>query len=60
MEAAKVLSQPSGTKFHWVTNGEPHSIRRREILAKYGDKVKKLYGYDALTAWVVSTGADVL
>ncbi len=55
-----MLSHPSGTKFHWVTNGEPHSIRRREILAKYGDKVKKLYGYDVLTAWVVSAGADVL
>ncbi|CAK0780311.1 hypothetical protein CVIRNUC_005008 [Coccomyxa viridis] len=37
-------------EFHWVTDAEPHSTRRREILAKHGDKVRKLYGYDHSTA----------
>ena len=41
-------------EFHWVTDAEPHSTRRREILAKHGDKVRKLYGYDHSTAWQVS------
>ncbi len=40
-------------EFHWVTDAEPHSTRRREILAKHGDKVRKLYGYDHSTAWQV-------
>ncbi len=41
---------------NWLSpccSGEPHSIRRRELLAKYGDKIKKLYGYDHATAWQV-------
>ena len=37
-------------EFHWVTDAEPHATRRREILAKHGDKVRKLYGYDHSTA----------
>ena len=41
-------------EFHWVTDAEPHSTRRREILAKHGDKVRKLYGYDHSTAVQVS------
>ena len=49
------MNDPTGQKFHWVTNGEPHAIRRREILSKYGSEVRKLYGYDHQTAWVVST-----
>lgn len=37
-------------RFYWSQGGEPHSQRRREILAKYGDQVRKLYGYDNRTA----------
>ncbi|KAK9914834.1 hypothetical protein WJX75_001152 [Coccomyxa subellipsoidea] len=37
-------------EFHWVTDAEPHSTRRRAILSKYGDKVRALYGYDHSTA----------
>lgn len=48
------MDDPVGQKFHWVTSGEPHAMRRREILAKYGSEVRKLYGYDHQTAWVVS------
>jgi sphingolipid delta-4 desaturase len=36
--------------FNWVDHTEPHSRRRKEILAKYGDQVKALYGYDLSTA----------
>eukprot|EP00887_Chlorella_sp_A99_P004329 scaffold15.g4329.t1 len=43
-----------GRRFHWVASGEPHMIRRRELLAKYGDQIRKLYGYDHQTAWVVT------
>ena len=46
-------SDPVGSKFHWVSNSEPHMVRRRELLAKYGDQIRKLYGYDHATAWVV-------
>ena len=37
-------------EFTWVTDAEPHSTRRREILSKYGDRVRALYGYDNSTA----------
>jgi hypothetical protein len=50
---AEVLKTETGKRFHWVANGEPHSIRRKEILAKYGDQIRKLYGYDHKTAWQV-------
>lgn len=43
-------------RFHWSQGGEPHSQRRREILAKYGDQVRKLYGYDNRTAYQVCQG----
>lgn len=43
----------AGKKFWWVTNGEPHQIRRREILNKHGHQIRKLYGYDHKTAWQV-------
>jgi sphingolipid delta-4 desaturase len=39
--------------YKWATNGEPHAIRRREILNKYGDQVRKLYGHDTKTAKIV-------
>jgi len=51
---AEIMSNPVGAKFHWVTNGEPHAIRRREILSKYGKEVRKLYGYDKRTAYQAS------
>lgn len=40
-------------EFLWVTNAEPHATRRREILAKHGPQVRKLYGTDLSTAWQV-------
>ena len=48
-----ILDTKAGASYHWVTNGEPHAIRRREILSKYGSEVRKLYGYDTKTAWQV-------
>jgi sphingolipid 4-desaturase/C4-monooxygenase len=39
--------------FWWSAGGEPHVQRRKEILAKYGDQIRKLYGYDNSTAVVV-------
>ncbi|KAK9802629.1 hypothetical protein WJX73_006946 [Symbiochloris irregularis] len=39
--------------FMWVTNAEPHATRRKEILAKHGSEVRKLYGTDISTAWQV-------
>lgn len=51
-----IKRDPIGQKFYWVTNGEPHAIRRREILSKYGSKVRSLYGYDHRTAWQASGG----
>lgn len=54
-----LLKDPVGQRYHWVTNGEPHSLRRREILDKYGDQIKKLYGYDHATAWQVSSGGGL-
>ncbi len=53
MKGDEILKTKVGSTYHWVTNGEPHAIRRREILNKYGDEVKKLYGYDTKTAWQV-------
>ncbi len=37
-------------EFYWSAEAEPHSQRRREILAKYGPQVRALYGYDNRTA----------
>lgn len=45
-------------RFHWSQGGEPHSQRRREILTKYGDQVRKLYGYDNRTAYQVGSTID--
>lgn len=42
-------------RFYWSQGGEPHSQRRREILAKYGDQIRKLYGYDNRTAYQVES-----
>lgn len=46
---AEIQNTAAGQKYLWITNGEPHSIRRREILSKYGNEVRKLYGYDYRT-----------
>lgn len=37
-------------EFYWSESAEPHTQRRREILAKYGPQVRALYGHDASTA----------
>ena len=51
------LNGPTAKKFHWVSNGEPHAIRRREMLSKYGPQIRKLYGYDHSTARQVQANA---
>lgn len=40
-------------EFFWVDSNEPHSQRRKAVLAKYGNQVRKLYGYDNRTAYQV-------
>jgi hypothetical protein len=40
-------------QFVWKAEKEPHSTRRRAILAKHGEEVRALYGHD----W--TTGAQV-
>lgn len=40
-------------EFFWVDSNEPHAQRRKAILAKYGNQVRKLYGYDNRTAYQV-------
>lgn len=37
-------------EFLWTATVEPHAARRKAILAKHGDEVRKLYGYDGSTA----------
>lgn len=37
-------------EFLWTATVEPHAARRKAILAKHGDEVRKLYGYDVSTA----------
>ena len=39
--------------FFWVDSNEPHAQRRKAVLAKYGNQVRKLYGYDNKTAYQV-------
>ena len=49
-----MVAQPEpprgANRFLWVSSGEPHAIRRRELLSKYGEQMRKLYGYDHATA----------
>ena len=40
-------------EFFWVDSNEPHAQRRKAVLAKYGNQVRKLYGYDKRTAYQV-------
>ena len=40
-------------EFFWVDSNEPHAQRRKAVLAKYGNQVRKLYGYDNKTAYQV-------
>ena len=49
----------AASRFLWVSSGEPHAIRRRELLSKYGDQIRKLYGYDHATAYQVGVGGWV-
>lgn len=50
-------AQPVSSRFLWVSSGEPHAIRRRELLSKYGEQIRKLYGYDHATAYQVGAPA---
>ena len=43
-------------QFFWVDSNEPHAQRRKAVLAKYGNQVRKLYGYDNRTAYQVRSG----
>lgn len=40
-------------QFFWVDSNEPHAQRRKAVLAKYGNQIRKLYGYDNRTAYQV-------
>ena len=42
--------------FYWVADAEPHARRRKAILAKYGEQVRALYGYDVSTAYQARPG----
>ncbi len=35
---------PTATDYEWTTTEEPHATRQKAIIARYGDKVKKLMG----------------
>ena len=57
MGAAGAPAGPGPARdFFWSAQAEPHARRRREILGKYGDQVRALYGYDASTAVQVRRG----
>lgn len=47
--AAAVNDEPD-RDFYIATDAEPHKLRRRAMLAKYGPEIRKLYGYDPSTA----------
>lgn len=50
-DAAAAAAAASKThEFLWTATVEPHAARRKAILAKHGDEVRKLYGYDVSTA----------
>ena len=51
--ATRPAAAAAASRFLWVSSGEPHAIRRRELLSKYGDQIRKLYGYDHATAYQV-------
>lgn len=59
--ASDLQSQPGAAhmpevhqdEFFWVDSNEPHAQRRKAVLAKYGNQVRKLYGYDNRTAYQV-------
>lgn len=40
------LAKSSQFDFEWDSAPEPHASRRAQILAKYGDRVRTLYGPD--------------
>jgi sphingolipid 4-desaturase/C4-monooxygenase len=42
-----------GYEFEWSYSDEPHCSRRKEMLLKYGKKIRSLYGPDPNTKYVV-------
>lgn len=46
--------------FHVATSPEPHSQRRKAMLAKHGAEIRKLYGYDPSTAVQVKTSSSTM
>ncbi len=47
---AAAVNDETDRDFYIATDAEPHKLRRRAMLAKYGPEIRKLYGYDPSTA----------
>lgn len=48
MTVAEVPGQLRPTH-HWTSSAEPHALRRKLMLQKYGDQIRPLMGYDPFT-----------
>ena len=47
---AAAVNDETDRDFYIATDAEPHKLRRRAMLTKYGPEIRKLYGYDPSTA----------
>ena len=52
-QSQQTMPEVHQDEFFWVDSNEPHAQRRKAVLAKYGNQVRKLYGYDNRTAYQV-------
>mmetsp|Transcript_15286 Transcript_15286/g.34230 ORF Transcript_15286/g.34230 Transcript_15286/m.34230 type:complete len:341 (-) Transcript_15286:1636-2658(-) len=49
----KIQQSKPKAEFYWDDNGEPHAIRRKQIIKKYPE-IKRLLGHDPMFKYVVS------
>jgi sphingolipid delta-4 desaturase len=48
------MAKVKGTRdYYWSQEEEPHKIRRKQMMEKYGPQIQALEGYDPKTKWVV-------